>query len=391
MSSNARPRSGHVSPEYQPEYELAPTGTSLRQRPSQVAAPDREGDVPSSGAAGLGPVRKKKVKKERPWKQQHLPRWMPVMTPLCVIIPLIFIGVVFIPLGGWLYAENIQVSEVAFDYTNCASSASETLAPPTVSGSSISSWAFNPTTHVCTIRFIVPNTLPPRVFMYVRISNMYQNHRLYVKSESADQLKGTVFRKASDITGDCGWLQYANCDVAAQKTWTGGGSQADNNPDCMTAPGSRAAVIKNADVDAQYYPCGLVANSMFTDSITPLTCINSSTSTPCPSTPYTFSESGIAWEEDAGLYELTGWINDTTLANEIPRKLIPPPQWRKAWASQWGTGYTAGNLPDFKKWERFQVWMRKAGLPTFRKLWGRNDTAELGAGEWQVSITDGEL
>ena len=35
--------------------------------------------------------------------------------------------------------------------------------------------------------------------------------------------------------------------------------------------------------------------------------------------------------------------------------------------------------------EHFIVWMRPAGLPSFRKLWGRIET-DLPVGQYQVSI-----
>jgi hypothetical protein len=54
----------------------------------------------------------------------------------------------------------------------------------------------------------------------------------------------------------------------------------------------------------------------------------------------------------------------------------------------WANGYTAANLPDLKKWERFQVWMRKAGLPNFRKLWGRQDEYSMDVGLYEVDIVD---
>lgn len=102
---------------------------------------------------------------------------------------------------------------------------------------------------------------------------------------------------------------------------------------------------------------------------------------------YVFSQSGIAWKEDSQLYGLTGWAKDPNLASSINTKLIPPPAWRAAWPEKWGNGYNSTNIPDLQKLERFHVWMRKAGLPTFRKLWGINKDTDLMPGYWEVNIT----
>jgi hypothetical protein len=49
-------------------------------------------------------------------------------------------------------------------------------------------------------------------------------------------------------------------------------------------------------------------------------------------------------------------------------------------------GYNQTNFPNLKEWEDFQVWMRTAGLPTFRKLYGANRGSFLPKGTWQVNI-----
>ncbi len=66
---------------------------------------------------------------------------------------------------------------------------------------------------------------------------------------------------------------------------------------------------------------------------------------------------------------LNGPFQDTAQADaEIRKNLVPPPEWRAAWPEKYGYGYNTSNLPDLKTWERFQVWMRTAGLYTFRML-----------------------
>lgn len=50
-------------------------------------------------------------------------------------------------------------------------------------------------------------------------------------------------------------------------------------------------------------------------------------------------------------------------------------------------GYTTDNPPpNFHVDEHFQNWMRTAGLPTFTKLYGRNDQNELVQGSYQITV-----
>jgi len=54
--------------------------------------------------------------------------------------------------------------------------------------------------------------------------------------------------------------------------------------------------------------------------------------------------------------------------------------------------YTDDNPPpNLQEDEHFQNWMRTAGLPTFSKLYGRNDGSTLPAGQYQVQIFYSEL
>lgn len=77
----------------------------------------------------------------------------------------------------------------------------------------------------CLIQFNLPVNLKPPVFMYYRLTNFYQNHRRYVKSFDANQLKGEAVSAATLKAGSCKPM-----DVVGDKI---------------------------------IYPCGLIANSLF--------------------------------------------------------------------------------------------------------------------------------
>ncbi|KAJ3091698.1 hypothetical protein HK102_013779 [Quaeritorhiza haematococci] len=316
------------------------------------------------------------------FKQQRLKAWQPILTPKTVL-PLFFaIGVVFIPLGIGLFIASEKVSQVIFDYTNCDTEAPKGTygRPSTTSYGPIREWLFDDANRVCSVRFEVPSNFAPPVFMYYRLTNFFQNHRRYVKSFDANQLKGDIIENPDSL--------QTSCDPLKKK------------PSNLTYPDGFTP-----DPDAQYYPCGLIANSFFTDQFSGLYCVEgvvdvkgNNTNGPITCRPelvnnrnqpgdvvsYTFAERGIAWPSDTEKFRDTKW---RSRPDQIRSKLIPPDQWREQFP-EWRNGYNASNLPNLQTWERFQVWMRTAGLPNFRKLYGRNDDNTLPAATWQINITD---
>jgi len=81
----------------------------------------------------------------------------------------------------------------------------------------------------CVILFEVPADLGPKVLLYYKLTNFFQNHRRYVKSLNSDQLKGKGVS-----SGD---LESSNCKPLATR---------DGKP---------------------IYPCGLIANSFFNGTL----------------------------------------------------------------------------------------------------------------------------
>ncbi|KAI9179573.1 alkylphosphocholine resistance protein lem3 [Blastocladiella emersonii ATCC 22665] len=296
-----------------------------------------------------------KPKTRRPantaFKQQRLKAWQPLLTPKSVLPTLFILGVIFAPLGAFLLHTSNSVTELIIDYTDCAVDAGTAFRAPSkmvtafsapgVSGSGDLNfqWKYkNATTssasdrNTCTVQFNLPVALDKSVFLYYRLTNFYQNHRRYVKSFDAAQLKGQPVTAAAVKT---------NCHPLGQI----------------------------GDTNAMYYPCGLIADSMFNDTIKDP--VSSSGQT------YTFSPKGIAWPADAAKYGAP--------ANFDPATHIPPPNWVKRYNN--GTG-KYDKAPDLASDERFQVWMRTAGLPNFRKLYGRNDKDILAAGTYTMEIED---
>ncbi|OQD70066.1 hypothetical protein PENDEC_c027G00395 [Penicillium decumbens] len=284
----------------------------------------------------------KKPKSRRPantaFRQQRLKAWQPILTPKSVL-PLFFVvGVLFAPIGGVLLWASSQVQEIVIDYTNCPTEA------PTGSFGDLSkyvsttwkaksgtppswqkTWNSTGRNWICTLEFNIPESMGPPVFMYYRLTNFYQNHRRYVQSLDLEQLKGTPVRNAGSV-----------CSPLA--------TSASGKP---------------------YYPCGLIANSMFNDTIgQPV--LTGDSSEP---EPYNMTNKGIAWQSDRDLIQKTKYQ---------PGEVDPPPNWVDY-------NYTE-NIPDLQENEEFMVWMRTAGLPAFSKLSRRNDTHAMKPGRYELSI-----
>jgi len=313
----------------------------------------------------------KKQKSRRPpntaFRQQRLKAWQPILTPKTVL-PLLFgVGVIFAPIGGLLLYASSKVQEISINYSQCTVDAPNCTAAGTAFDpipSNAFSMSFrnkvdedqqptwcqdtqyisyggntNVTTPVCKIQFYVPEKLPAPVLLYYQLTNFYQNHRRYVKSFDAGQLNGE-YRDNKTIDGsDCEPLQLGEDGKA-------------------------------------YYPCGLIANSIFNDTIFSPLALN----WPGETGNYTYEmkNTSIAWGADKELYK------KLDLKDYPYGSVVPPMYWRER--------YPVYNetfpYPDLHTDEAFQVWMRTAGLPTFSKLARRNDNLTMEAGRYQVDVYD---
>ncbi|EJF62457.1 transcription regulator [Dichomitus squalens LYAD-421 SS1] len=297
------------------------------------------------------------------FKQQRLKAWQPILTPRTVLPTLFIIGILFAPIGALLIWGSGLITEIDLDYTDCelltsqnASNTSTSLTFTDIpsskysyklrasdSGAPISTpqYAFldqsgasgvsNVSARQCVLQFDVPADIQTPVLLYYKLSNFYQNHRRYVKSLNSNQLRGDHVSYGTIKGGDCKPLDVSNGKIV--------------------------------------YPCGLIANSVFNDTFSNLT-LTSDTST-----TFTWSEKGIAWPGESKKY--------ATSPNYQLSEIVPPPNW----AQRYPQGYTEDNPPpDLKNDEHFQNWMRTAGLPTFTKLWGRNDNEKLPKGRYQIAV-----
>lgn len=305
------------------------------------------------------------------FKQQRLKAWQPILTPKTVLPTLFIIGILFAPIGGLLIWGSSLVTEITFDYTECEnltpSSANDSLTfsdipqnkfsyrlrasdkhtnPTTPRYAFLDNTANSSVTDIlskrqCVVDFDIPADLDHTVLLYYKLTNFYQNHRRYVKSLNSDQLKGKFVSASTLDSSDCKPL-----------------GTIDGKP---------------------IYPCGLIANSFFNDTFSTPILLNPTNSSES-SQPYVFSSEGIAWPGEAKKYATTP-IGPGGYGNLSD--IVPPPNWR----ARFPDNYTEDNPPpDLRADEHFQNWMRTAGLPTFTKLHGRNDTDKMLQGTYRIII-----
>ncbi|EMR09767.1 hypothetical protein PNEG_01951 [Pneumocystis murina B123] len=287
--------------------------------------------------------------------QQRLKAWHPILTPKYVFPIFFALGLIFMSLGGILLYFSSQVHEIIINYTYCDSQASlnefksipskyvQMSFPSNVQSMNQAIWkkkineksVYSIKEPICLIRFEIPIDLNPPVFLYYRLTNFYQNHRRYVKSFSRDQMMGRAKTAAELRSSD----------------------------DCSP--------LSVSDNGKPIYPCGLIANSMFNDTISQPKRLASLSGEVLE--PYFMTNKGISWLSDKNIYRKTSYR---------PSDVSPPPNW----VLRYPNGYNETNFPNIHDWEEFHVWMKTAGLPTFEKLSLRNDTGIMKAGAYEIEV-----
>ena len=221
-----------------------------------------------------------------------------------------FFGIVFLIIGIWLLSISNQIIEKSVQYdTICGKPSRE-----------------DPSKNICqdnSFKIELKEKVEGPVFVYYQLDNFYQNHRRYVKSRSDPQLAGE-YRVVKDLSS-CDPITTVDHLWDNQKTSKSGKQLADDMP---------------------AIPCGLVAKSYFNDTFT-LQKVGEAN-------PVDIKDDKIAWESDIA-YKFN---NIKIEGKELPERSDSPTDWKDI---QW---------LDMTE-ERFIVWMRTAGLPNFRKLWGR--------------------
>lgn len=301
-----------------------------------------------------------------------------------MILTFVVIGVVFIPIGIVLKLESDAVFEEIIAYDGATPSVNCSITTQNAGYKNIQ----NGVPNNCILSFTFTQDIPEatKVNVFYQLTNFYQNHRRYVKSRSDPQVGGQ-FVAASTLS--------TSCDPSGS----------------FKAPNGLI-----------FAPCGLIATSYFNDAFF----VKTFNGNPATSTSVYMNENNIAWATDMSTkfknptnpsdpanpnQPLNNWgtyqylwqtydqmscydnisgnrVSCMTWANIVGNGTfgegcakcnpgstaryeggIPPPGGPNVFDPAAGVVGNATAPFGFRD-EHFVVWMRTAGLPQFRKLFG---------------------
>ncbi|XP_037603398.1 cell cycle control protein 50B [Sebastes umbrosus] len=260
--------------------------------------------------------------------QQRLPAWQPMLSAGIVIPGFVVIGLAFIGIGVALFVTSQSIQVLELDYTGVApgSECFKCTDP-------------KPTPCVCELTFDIDTLFKGPVFFYYGLANYFQNYRRYGASKDDSQLSGDL--------------------------------------DAFKGPDDTCAPYDYDSNDKPIVPCGSIANSMFNDTFKLYQIVNG-TKKLVP-----FDGKGIAWWTD---YNVKYRNPSVTPLKDAFNGTVKPLFWPRP-AYELDTADPANN--GFIN-QDFLVWMRRAALPDFRKLYRRiteGDYKEgLPAGNYSLEI-----
>ncbi|XP_023263211.1 cell cycle control protein 50A-like [Seriola lalandi dorsalis] len=259
--------------------------------------------------------------------QQRLPAWQPMLSAGIVIPGFVLIGLAFIGIGVALFVTSRSIQVLEIDYTGFENdSPCFKCSDPDVKNC------------ICKVDFTIDSLFKGPLFFYYGLSNYFQNYRRYGVSKDANQLSGDLkyFKEPGDT---CAPYEFAN--------------------------------------GKPIVPCGSIANSMFNDTFKLYQIVNGSKK------QVPLDGKGIAWWTD---YNVKYRNPSVTPLKDAFNGTVKPIFWPRP-AYELDPSDSANN--GFIN-QDFLVWMRRAALPNFRKLYRRiteGDFAQgLPAGNYALEI-----
>jgi len=304
--------------------------------------------VASSTASGISPH------VDNDFRQQNIPAWMPILSPVYVISAFFALSVLLVPCGVALLSTARGVTEMSVQYDGAGTGDAAAGCRITAANHGYNSGA------TCTVRFAVERDLSAPVYVYYEIENFYQNHKKYLDSRDDDQLRGR-----GDGRRAVSSLASHPCAPLHE----------------LTHVSDNTTVYLN--------PCGFIANTLFNDVIT---LSNATGGDDGRSLGLTLREDKIAWKSDLEqkFGQVLGFRKERCGSCESPTCTCNDTQWSctEPYADTDGTCWLYfypdedTTLYAYEIYpmvlnpvegilnEHFLVWMRTAALPKFRKLYG---------------------
>lgn len=206
-----------------------------------------------------------------------LKAWQPVPSLTKTIVMFFVLSCIFLGIGVpmIILSTNIQEYSVRYD-DRCVINSSG----------------------ACVVSLAIQRDMAGPIFVYYQLRNYYQNHRLYSKSISYNQLKGKVITE-SDAQTDCEPIVY-NSDLYVTTAIDG----TPLNPKSIANP------------------CGIVAYTIFNDSYS----LNNGV---------VINDTGIAWPSDLQKFKITNasqmWYDITQERFMNWMRIASMPNFRKLW------------------------------------------------------------
>jgi len=309
--------------------------------------------------------------------QRRFRKWHPLLTPRWVLTSFFTFGVVFVGVGIAMLKVSLGVEEHMVDYTDI---------PVNDFG-------------VGEFEIMVERDMEPPIMVYYQLDGFHQNHRRYLKSRDDDQMREAeglpkVFEQ--ELSGCKPWVLTDGrvnypCGQVARTIFNdtylllARGPQEGALWERLVVDSSARTLAWPADVgkfsnlnpEARTHrglENQLLMNMWILERFPPVVCeqVNVSAEGPyVPVTPARRMETFLAHEND-GVNERKVWVTDcrgygqAAVSCNFTRNGEPfecTGDYKKIRVSDWGI--QSGH---------FITWMRIAGLPRFRKLWGRIDT-----------------
>jgi hypothetical protein len=306
--------------------------------------------------------------KDLPFTQQKLKSWRPIWSTFTITIILICLGIGFIAFGAVVNSASHDIQTVKAIY-GCPYSVSggdeenDDLAGGVCDAKTYLSEDVDQDSHTIhshknsndntatnqaeqtagnsqpriargdkgIVTFTLKEDMEYPIKVFYELSDFFQSHNIYRNDKCALQLQGDP--------------DYSDADYCSDF--------------CKH-------YLTEATTDKEYYPCGMIANSMFNDiftiTTTPPAVLGSNTDFGGAAAAPTIRTTGIAWEGDREkLYKnRPTYPGDRDTAKELYLDTGP--------LSSAG-GYVPSSNNNVED-ERFMIWMRVAALPTFSKLYG---------------------